>query len=57
MCEPLLYLVNFGRSPALPVDVMLGRVDVDVNSDRTVPQYIKDDRKHLRVPMTQYVLI
>ena len=36
---------------------MLGRVDVDENSDRTVPHTSRMYRKHLRVPMTQYVLI
>ena len=42
------YLANFGRSPALPVDVMLGRVDVEENSDRTVSQYIKDVQRTLK---------
>ena len=38
------YLVNFGRSPVLPVDVMLGRFDTERN-DGTIPQYIKEVRK------------
>ena len=42
------YLANFGRSPALPVDVMLGRVDVEENNDRTVSQYIKDVQRTLK---------
>ena len=41
------YLVNFGRSPVLPVDVMLGRFDREGN-DGNIPQYIKEVRKTLK---------
>ena len=34
------YFVNFGSSPVLPVDVMLGRFDRERN-DGSIPQYIK----------------
>ena len=44
------YLVNFGRSPILPVDVMLGHFDRERNDD-TIPQYITKVRKTLRMPM------
>ena len=40
-----------GYSPyliTLHVDLMLGRVDIDENSDRTVPQYVKDVQKTLK---------
>ena len=39
--------VNFGRSPVLPVDVMLGRFDRERN-DGSIPQYIKEVRKTLK---------
>ena len=41
------YFVNFGRSPVLPVDVMLGRFDRERN-DGSIPQYIKEVRKTLK---------
>ena len=41
------YLVNFERSPVLPVDVMLGRFDREGN-DGNIPQYIKEVRKTLK---------
>ena len=41
------YLVNFGRSLVLPVDVMLDRFDRERN-DGTIPQYIKEVRKTLK---------
>ena len=41
------YFVNFGRSPVLPVDVMLGRFDRERN-DGSIPQYIKEVRKMLK---------
>ena len=45
--SPYMYLVNFGCSPVLPVDVMLGRFDREGN-DGTIPQYIKEVRKTLK---------
>ena len=45
--SPYMYLVNFGSSPVLPVDVMLGRFDREGN-DGTIPQYIKEVRKTLK---------
>ena len=47
------YFVNFGRSPVLPVDVMLGRFDRERN-DGSIPQYIKEVRKTLK---NAYVVI
>ena len=41
------YFVNFGRSPVLPVDVMLGHFDSERN-DGSIPQYIKEVRKTLK---------
>ena len=42
-----MYLVNFGSSPVIPVDVMFGRFDREGN-DGTIPQYIKEVRKTLK---------
>ena len=41
------YFVNFGRSPVLPVDVIVGRFDSERN-DGSIPQYIKEVRKTLK---------
>eukprot|EP00731_Ephydatia_muelleri_P033914 Em0041g27a len=43
------YFVNFGRSPVLPVDVMLGRFGTGERGDGTIPQYIKEVKTTLKM--------
>ena len=43
------YFVNFGRSPVLPVDVMLGRFGTGERGDGTILQYIKEVKTTLKM--------
>ena len=43
------YFVNFGCSPVLPVDVMLGRFGTGERGDGTIPQYIKEVKTTLKM--------
>ena len=42
------YRVNFGRSPALPVDVMLGLDSLSEEEGKAVPEYVDDIGKSLQ---------
>ncbi len=42
------YYVNFGRSPTLPVDVMLGRLSSGEEEGRSIPQYVQEVRQSLK---------
>ena len=48
MNPQVTYFVIFGRSPALPVDVMLGNFGFGESDDGTIPQYIKEVRTTLK---------
>lgn len=46
------YYINFGRSPTLPVDVMLGRVSSQDEVDQTMPQYVQQVCQSLKEAYT-----